>query len=389
MAHLIQTSIVSLLLQLGRDYILVIKGPHGDDVLSLPGLSDAAAEIRARTAASDPSSSFKPRLNPPQTKCIDLANPDEVYAHLYELFEDLQQTHCKSIAKCWIKEIEPSKQLTYPYKNGEVLRPPWWPEDVLHREPDHIKKDERIRLLIALVRLRRGTPTTAVRYKRCELSFVGSLLESKAATLQEVYYVSHNEELFRLGKLSNLKLIVSDNFSRLALGKSQTRTRLKESGPPASSHSMPELLTPPHRKQKDSPGSVKRRRSFIYNLSSTPLTFASAGPWPAEEFEFVNESFGSECQLFEVEQLELALLLGSTSGNLRGLSPESITRIRENYMKTTHGIANPRGPFGSTQTQPLSSVSNFNEEWFQMSEPLLFDAPDPILKHEKNVKQER
>ena len=55
-------------------------------------------------------------------------------------FNDLQQLFCKIVAKAWIRKIEPRKQTTYPYKDGALSAPPWWPSDVEHREPDHIRK---------------------------------------------------------------------------------------------------------------------------------------------------------------------------------------------------------------------------------------------------------
>jgi hypothetical protein len=81
-------------------------------------------------------------------------------------FKHIQQVPCKAIAKEWIKVIEPKKQTEHPYnggrlareakekweaeggkgkwnpeQNGEYSKPDWWPKNVKHKEPDHIKKD--------------------------------------------------------------------------------------------------------------------------------------------------------------------------------------------------------------------------------------------------------
>lgn len=63
----------------------------------------------------------------------------------------LQQLGCRTMAKEWIKAIHPKKQSTNPYngKNpstGRIgdpddIKPTYWPEDVIHKEPDHINKD--------------------------------------------------------------------------------------------------------------------------------------------------------------------------------------------------------------------------------------------------------
>ncbi len=70
----------------------------------------------------------------------DRSRLDEFYM---ARFTELQQTVCKTVCKTWIKVIEPRKQSNYPYSKGkepQTHKPPWWPEDVTHREPDHIKK---------------------------------------------------------------------------------------------------------------------------------------------------------------------------------------------------------------------------------------------------------
>lgn len=53
---------------------------------------------------------------------------------------DLQQAVLKRLSKGWIQAICPKKQANYPYNKGQSAAPPWWPEGVLHREPDHLDK---------------------------------------------------------------------------------------------------------------------------------------------------------------------------------------------------------------------------------------------------------
>ncbi|OAP61198.1 hypothetical protein AYL99_03399 [Fonsecaea erecta] len=77
-----------------------------------------------------------------------------------QAFLILQQVACRLVAKVWIKEIHPKKQSTHPY-NGQMprgeppdpdrTRPPYWPAEVIHREPDHIGRDDRTRLLVHLI----------------------------------------------------------------------------------------------------------------------------------------------------------------------------------------------------------------------------------------------
>lgn len=67
-------------------------------------------------------------------------SPSEVEGYYSQRFSALQQATCKLVTKAWIKIIEPKKQMRFPYKNGEGLKPTWWPEGVRHREPDHLSK---------------------------------------------------------------------------------------------------------------------------------------------------------------------------------------------------------------------------------------------------------
>lgn len=57
-----------------------------------------------------------------------------------ERFESLQQETCRLVVKNWIKVIEPKKQSKFPYNRGDDCRPGWWPENIRHREPDHLQK---------------------------------------------------------------------------------------------------------------------------------------------------------------------------------------------------------------------------------------------------------
>ncbi|KAJ5301618.1 hypothetical protein N7508_006481 [Penicillium antarcticum] len=77
-----------------------------------------------------------------------------------------QQSNCSIVAKAFIKFIEPHKQAKHPYSGGkpppgsapgtyrdpEKSKPKWWPYTVMHREPDHLIKEERIKLLLHIIR---------------------------------------------------------------------------------------------------------------------------------------------------------------------------------------------------------------------------------------------
>ncbi|KAE9378927.1 hypothetical protein N431DRAFT_327065 [Stipitochalara longipes BDJ] len=75
-------------------------------------------------------------------------------------FKDMQQSSCKVMGKAFVKLVEPKKQTHHPYTKGDGKAPPWWPPTtgddnvrVRHKEPDHLLKPERIRLLVHILRM--------------------------------------------------------------------------------------------------------------------------------------------------------------------------------------------------------------------------------------------
>lgn len=73
-----------------------------------------------------------------------------------------QQLNCRVVARAFIKFIEPRKQTSHPYNGGkpspgsapgsagdpELTKPEWWPPDVMHKEPDHLRKECMFLLII-------------------------------------------------------------------------------------------------------------------------------------------------------------------------------------------------------------------------------------------------
>ena len=66
--------------------------------------------------------------------------PHELHQWYTTKFDALQQQTCKIVVKAWIKVMEPKKQTRFPYNKGETGKPPWWPQGVRHKEPDHLMK---------------------------------------------------------------------------------------------------------------------------------------------------------------------------------------------------------------------------------------------------------
>jgi len=93
-----------------------------------------------------------------KTQQLEIGDDVEVEKFYNVRFKDMQQSSCKIMGKAFVKLIEPKKQTHHPYTKGAAKAPPWWPETtgenhVRHREPDHLLKPERIRLLVHILKM--------------------------------------------------------------------------------------------------------------------------------------------------------------------------------------------------------------------------------------------
>lgn len=72
---------------------------------------------------------------------LQIGDRAKVSEQMEHIFQKMQQTVVKRVAKAWIKGICPKKQAKFPYHNSKVV-PPFWPDINIcpFKEPDHIKK---------------------------------------------------------------------------------------------------------------------------------------------------------------------------------------------------------------------------------------------------------
>ncbi|USW51710.1 hypothetical protein Slin15195_G050290 [Septoria linicola] len=111
-----------------------------------------------------------------QMKSFRIDDSEAVVDFLVSRLKRMQQLADKKIAKAWIKGICPKKQAKFPYQNNKQEKetgikpevPAWWPDvDTVCRfiEPDHIRREERMRLCLHLLRLR-PTPAQLEQWNR-------------------------------------------------------------------------------------------------------------------------------------------------------------------------------------------------------------------------------
>ncbi|KAF4622808.1 hypothetical protein G7Y89_g14217 [Cudoniella acicularis] len=161
----------------------------------------------------------------PQLEALEIGNSTEVEKFYHVRFKDMQQSSCKVMGKAFVKLVEPKKQTHHPYTKGNEKKPPWWPNtsgenSVRHKEPDHLLKPERIRLLVHILRMiieprERQCPTVqklGLNVRKLEEVTMEAMSNwfsdkehpenaAKKPFLREIFKVARMEERFRAGEV--------------------------------------------------------------------------------------------------------------------------------------------------------------------------------------------
>ncbi|KAJ5692589.1 hypothetical protein N7462_002012 [Penicillium macrosclerotiorum] len=168
-----------------------------------------------------PKSVSPPPTPPPGKTILRVGNRDLLRRYYEKAFEDFQQLNCRAIAKSYIKLVEPRKQVHFPYNGRKVIsgvsqrvdpeetKPGWWPAGVLHREPDHLLKRDRLKLLVhILCELKDSHEVTAEKLRDAGQDVRRQITpENRLQVLDEIYFVRHMEEQYLDGKIDANTLV--------------------------------------------------------------------------------------------------------------------------------------------------------------------------------------
>ncbi|KAL4998421.1 hypothetical protein BDV10DRAFT_185244 [Aspergillus recurvatus] len=183
----------------------------------------------------------------PQTM-LPVGNKNVLLSYYEKAFECLQQTNCRILAKAYIKVVEPRKQVNYPY-NGHMLvagipqqfdpeetRPLWWPAGVTHREPDHLRKPERIRLLIhILCELRESHAICVEKLREADQAIRRQISPvERLQVLDEIYRVRGEEERYLDGRSDPQAVVYVSRVHLPDMADAQTSLRPSTDSSPAS-----------------------------------------------------------------------------------------------------------------------------------------------------------
>lgn len=185
---------------------------------------------------------------------LQIGDTNKVTEFYTMAFKRLQQINCRLLAKNFIKLIEPRKQVKHPYNGGrrpggapgergdpEDTKPDWWPRDVIHKEPDHIKKEYRVKLLVHLVQnlLPMGVTADlleeAVGDTRRHLVPEDRAAE-KAAMLKEIIRVRRIEERYLRNEIDGTTQVYVTDHNGARRGEVESEDESE----------APKVMTPPH-----------------------------------------------------------------------------------------------------------------------------------------------
>ncbi|KAJ6000993.1 hypothetical protein N7481_001402 [Penicillium waksmanii] len=152
---------------------------------------------------------------PPRQTILRVSDRNLLRQYYENAFENFQQLNCRAIAKSYIKFLEPRKQVNFPYNGRKVIsgimqqvdpeltKPGWWPAGIIHREPDHLLKSDRIRLLVhILCDLKDTHGVTVDKLRRASLDLRRYITPAiRLQVLDEIYFVRQMEEQFLNGEI--------------------------------------------------------------------------------------------------------------------------------------------------------------------------------------------
>ncbi|SPO28750.1 uncharacterized protein UTRI_04628 [Ustilago trichophora] len=200
---------------------------------------------------------------------ITLANQAARTAFLELRFGQLQQGVCKTVAKAWIKIIEPKKQTRCPYNKGEAGKPDWWPAGVRHKEPDHLMKPERHALLLTILR---SPKVQVARLQLATAEVVALIKADKVSLLMDVYRIAREEEKLREKGEENKDQVVKVAVSTLD-GWCSEQNGMTVAGRQIARSATPEMVA-------EKKSNAKRAASLHMTKSNSTSGLANGGTGP-------------------------------------------------------------------------------------------------------------
>ncbi|OQE19452.1 hypothetical protein PENSTE_c015G01815 [Penicillium steckii] len=252
-----------------------------------------ASMTNSRLADDSDSEDYSPAGN--ETTSIRVGDSAKIFNYYESALKHFQQLNCRMVAKAFIKFIEPRKQVRHPYNGGkppagsapgatgdpEKTKPEWWPPGVMHKEPDHLRKEYRIELLIHIIRKLGGYGITADKLKEVASDTKRSLKHpSHVDIILEILRVRKMEEKWERGEIDGSTLVYVMNRGPSPKGDEEEESG---DGPIATldaEHIEDGLLTPSSSVEHAAPLATPIDTMSVPR--SLPGSFSLAEPLPFE-----------------------------------------------------------------------------------------------------------
>ncbi|KAJ5894528.1 hypothetical protein N7495_006219 [Penicillium taxi] len=197
--------------------------------------------------------------NSTEMVALRIGDTQKVMAYYEGALKHFQQLNCRMVAKAFIKFIEPRKQVRHPYNGGkpppgsapgttgdpEKTKPEWWPPMVMHKEPDHLRKEYRIELLLHIIRKLGSYGITADKLKEVAGDTKRSLKHpSHVDIIYEILRVRKMEERFERGEVDSGMAVYVMNRGPSPKGDGEEDDDSNDASADVSEHIEEGLMTP-------------------------------------------------------------------------------------------------------------------------------------------------
>lgn len=135
-----------------KDQRHIVSTANDENSALWPGRGIASSAAPKDALLYKERSSMQKHRMEPQEAILSLKDTKSLRRYYEKVFDSVQQTNCRVLAKAYVKLIEPQKKVKYPYNGRKAVagvmqqlspeesKPPWWPPQVRHQEPDHLLK---------------------------------------------------------------------------------------------------------------------------------------------------------------------------------------------------------------------------------------------------------
>ncbi|QSZ30544.1 hypothetical protein DSL72_000098 [Monilinia vaccinii-corymbosi] len=361
-----------------------------------------------------------------KTMRLRIGDEEEVTKFYSCRFKDMQQTACKVMGKAFVKLVEPRKQTHYPYTKGAEKAPPWWPETsgellVRHREPDHLLKPERIRLLVHMLKM-----IVEPYHKQCQavqkLNLNVKKLEevtmeamsnwfnekdrpqnsAKKPFLREIFKVARREEQYKNGEITGdtyIQVMYGDrNGAELSDNEPDEGMKLEDDDlQPQDIEASPMMLTPhssvspsimqvQQAQQAASHSSQQRDHENMYASSRHPVRYNSQQEEHMHSSSYINTNAGYIPRVNFTDQSNASLQDQPQRSMSTSMLPAQYQNPQQSNVNWTPPFFNNPSPstsFYTTSPQSQSFTPNSPQSFsssYQLpppnSQPLL--PPHPV-----------